>query len=302
MRGYKELLNSVSHSWGLREMSEYESVQMKRCLLEMYQMVFSICQKNGLCLMLTGGSVLGAVRHQGFIPWDDDMDLGMPRVDYDKFLTLIEAGALGDKYEFTYPSKEHDSPSAFLKIYRKGTKIIRIEGEDSKYPQGIDLDVFPIEGVPSSKVARWWRDKCANCLRLIANVVDEAQPWSEEKKRLYGIDKKFCLFMRCRQLMGKFFSVINHKQWICWYDEYVRNSRQGQFSSIPTGRKMYEGETLPSSVFFPTSKGIFEGIEVNLPANPDVYLRNLYGDYMQIPSVEKRERHLITKIVFDGEL
>lgn len=302
MKNYKTLLNEAVNNSIIRKLTDGEIDILQTCTLKIFKKVTQVCDENGLLIMLGGGSALGSVRHNGFIPWDDDMDLIMPRADYDKLLVLIEQGILGDDYEFTYPNKEHDAPSAFLKIYLKGTKLIGLNGEDSKYPQGIDLDVFPIEGAPSSKISRWWRGKIANTLRLISNVVEESGPWSEDAKKLYSRDWKFYIFMRCRQVIGKMFSVIDHKKWICWYDAFVRMPQIGDFCVIPTGRRLYQGETLPSKVFFPVSKGLFEGMEVNLPADTDAYLKNLYGNYMWIPPVEKRECHLIKNMLIDKNI
>ena len=102
--------------------------------------------------------------------------------------------------------------------------------------------------------------------------------------------------MKSRQIIGKLLSVFSHKQWICLYDTFVKNKKKSSYSSIPTGRKLYLGETLPSNVYFPPTNGIFEGICVKLPADPDAYLKNLYGNYMWIPPIEKRESHLITEL------
>ena len=294
MKGYKELLNEVANHSNLRKLSDDELCLVKACTLDIFKKISQVCDDHGLCIMLGGGSALGAVRHKGFIPWDDDMDLNMPRKDYNCLLQLCEEGVLGDEYDFTFPSKEHDSPSAFLQIWSKKCFVIGLSG----LPHGICIDVFPIEGAPSNKFV--WKTKgyIANVLRLIMNMVGETGKWSEPVKTFYAQDKKFYRFMRCRQFLGRLFSFVSHKQWVCWYDSFVKCENIGDLAVIPTGRKLYHGETLPSSIFFPVSKGVFEGLEVNLPANPDAYLKNLYGDYMKIPPVEKRESHMIVSIEY----
>ena len=297
MKSLKEQLNSVMNTDGsLRRLDDNELAALKKCILDMFVHIKTICEDNGLVMMLTGGSCLGAIRHKGFIPWDDDLDLMMPRNDYDKLLQLCERGALGDDYEFTYPDKNHDAPCAFLKIYLKDSKIIGIGGESKKYPNGVFLDIFPIEGAPKPMLVRKIKGSIANVLRLCANMVDGSENWSKELADFYKKNKGLYVNMRCRQLMGKALSVFSHKKWICWYDHFVKNGVIGEYAVIPTGRKLYVGETLPSNVYFPPCKGMFEGIEVKLPANTDVYLKNMYGDYMWIPPVEKRESHMIVEI------
>ena len=297
MKSYKELLNDAVNSSSLRKLTDEELATVKQRLLDMYLDLSTICKANNLCLMLSGGSVLGAVRHQGFIPWDDDLDLNMPRKDYDRLLELCETGSLSKKFDYSFPSKSHDSPNAFLQLYSKECYMVELDGE----VKGIHLDVFPIEGTSDRRYVWKINGYFANLLRLIANMVAESGKWGQTKRDLFLQDKYFYSFMRCRQLLGKIFSIISHKRWICWYDSFVKNEEIGKMAVIPTGRKLYHGETLPSSVFFPVSKGIFEGLEVNLPSNPDAYLKNLYGDYMIIPSVEKRESHMIVKLVFSKD-
>lgn len=297
MKSLKEQLNiALNADNSVRRLSDLELAAMKRCLLDMYRHIKSICDANGLTLMLTGGSCLGSIRHKGFIPWDDDLDLMMPRKDYDKLLLLCEEGRLGKDYEFSFPSKNHDAPCAFLKIYLKGSKIVGIGGESKKYPNGVFLDIFPIEGAPKSSFVRKIKGFVANMLRLSANMVDSAGVWSDEKVAFFKQSKSLYINMKCRQTIGRMLSVISHRRWICWYDRFVKEEIIGDYAVIPTGRKLYVGETLPADVYFPPSKGTFEGLDVSLPSNPDAYLKNLYGDYMWIPPVEKRESHMITEI------
>ena len=297
MKSLKEQLNSVVNlSVGVRRIDENEQAALKRCILAMYIHLKKICDSHGLILMLTGGSCLGAVRHKGFIPWDDDLDLMMPRNDYNYLLDLCKKGNLGSDYEFTYPSKEHDAPCAFLKIYLKNSRILGIGGERNKYPQGVFIDVFPIDGVPRMAFIFHLKGFIADVLRLCSNMVSNAGSWSDDESVLYKQSFSLFLNMKCRQLFGSLLSVISHKRWIYWYDSFICDSIIGKKASIPTGRKLYVGETLPSSVFFPPSKGYFEGLEVFLPADPDTYLKNLYGNYMCIPPVDKRESHFIKEI------
>ncbi len=297
MKSLKEQLNDAINSSQLfRKLDEKELAAMKQCILDIFVHIKDVCDLNGLNLILTGGSCLGAVRHKGFIPWDDDIDLMMPRSDYNKLINLCEKGVLGDDYEYTYPHKKHDAPCAFLKIYLKNSRVIGIGGESKKYPNGVFVDIFPIEGAPKSKLGRLIKGTIANLLRLCANMVDSSNKWDDKLTVFYKQNRLLYFNMRCRQILGRLLSVFSHTQWIHWFDIFVREESIQEFAVIPTGRKLYVGETLPANVYFPPTRGVFEGIEVSLPANPDAYLKNLYGDYMIIPPVDKRESHLIVEI------
>ena len=106
-----------------------------------------------------------------------------------------------------------------------------------------------------------------------------------------------------RVRLGRLFSFFTFQQWMNAVDKAAQYQRETKLMGIPTGRGHYFGEIRPKETFIPASNGIFEGLSVNLPGNPDDYLSNLYGtDYMTLPPKEKRERHFIMDIKFEGEL
>ena len=297
MKNYKTLLNQAVNNSSLHKITDEESVALKKCVLAIYDDVSHICEENGLVMFMGGGSCLGAVRHKGFIPWDDDLDVNMPRPDYDKLISLLEAGVLGDNYEFVYPHKEKDSPCLWLQIYRKDTRLITVDGERTNYPNGCYIDVFPIEGVPVNKWHRRLKGWVSNGIRLIANMVMDAEsPLNPELKKLYESDKSLNRMINIRRLLGRLFSIISHQKWVCWFDSHARNNDMSGWVGIPTGRGLYYNESHPSSVFFPPKEGDFEGRKVLLPANYDAYLKALYGDYMCIPPEDKRESHFVKEL------
>ena len=297
MKNYKTLLNEAVNNSFLRKMTEEESKALKKCALSIFDDLINLCNKNGLTVFMGGGSCLGAVRHHGFIPWDDDIDVNMPRPDYDKLIGLLESGALGDNYEYVYPHKEKDSPCLWLQIYKKSTRLITVGGEREKYPNGCYIDVFPIEGVPSGDWHRRVKGWVSNGIRLIANMVMDAESsLNPELKKLYESDRNLNRMMKIRRILGRLCSVVSHKKWVWWFDCYARNIDMSNWVGIPTGRGLYYNESHPSSVFFPPIDGEFEGRKVLLPANYDAYLKALFGDYMWIPPEEKRESHFIKEL------
>lgn len=302
MKTYKELLNESVHNGILRQLTEEESTQMKAMLLDMYQDLASVCDAHGLTLMLCGGSCLGAIRHQGFIPWDDDLDMCMHRNDYERLKQLLTDGALGEKYEVLFPSPHHDALCMFMKIYRRDTRCVEIGNEYAPFPKGLSLDVFPVDAVSPNPVKRALIGMLANGMRLCANMVYEATyPAGEVTKRLMAQGGMSGLVLRCRKMLGSLLRVVKHQHWVMGFERLVRNGRPSPLLSIPTGRKLYQGETLPASVFLPARTARFEGLTVLVPGQTEAYLRNLYGaSYMQLPPPEKRERHFIVEFDLKG--
>lgn len=298
---YKNLLNELARNENsvLHQLTEDESRLVKQKLMEMYKDFASLCDANGLAFMLDGGNCLGAVRHQGFIPWDDDLDVMMPRQDYERLKELVQSGALGDKYEYTCPNDDKDAPCCFMKLYLKGTRWVEIGNENSKYPKGLFLDIFIIDGAPKNKICRKIKGFIANSLRLIANMVMEScQGFSESQRCFYSASVKAKLFIKCRRFLGKIFSIIPHKKWICWFDNFVKcNVKENCISTIPTNFYLYGPAARPTTVFLPVSYGMFEGVKVPLPNDPNAYLKQNYGpNYMTPPPENKRERHFIVEM------
>lgn len=297
MKTFSDLLNDAARKSNvLKELSPQDQKLLKEALLEEYKVISDFCEKHGLVVFLGGGSCLGAVRHKGYIPWDDDLDLNMPRADYNKLIELIEQGAFPDGYEFSYPSKKHDSKNPFLKIYVKGTKNVEIYDVGTSFPKGINIDIFPMENVPSNKVVRYVKAFCFEIVNVIAVSAFYYENRNPELERFVNADEDLKKMYRTRCLLGKLFCWIGHKRLTYWADKIAQHSKDTGYVTYPTGRRHYLGEIMPKSVFLPVSKGMFEGIEVNLPAQPETYLENLYGKtYMQVPPPEKRERHFIVE-------
>ena len=286
-------MNELAHRTNyLRELTAEESSLMKKALVEMYKDVAALCERNNLTIMLCGGSCLGAVRHKGFIPWDDDLDLMMPRKDYDRLIQLLGDGELGDKYEFNTPNAQSDCKGVFLKIYLRNSLNIDLFSTNAPFPKGLYIDIFALDAVPSTKVGQWVKGFIANILQFISIMVLYAQYPSKEMHEYMSLDKQMYRRYKLKKTLGKIFGIIPHKKWVWWYDQFVSSS-EGLYWGIPTGRKYYNGEIFPKSVYTPAIETKFEDVTAFIPNGYDAYLTNLYHDYMQLPPVEKRERHFI---------
>lgn len=301
MKSDVEILNQLAQKTTyLHEMTPEESQALKRTLFAMYQDIAALCQQHHLTVMLGGGSALGAVRHQGFIPWDDDLDLLMPRKDYEQLLQLLAADALGADYEYNAPNPHTDCKNVWLKIYRKNTCDMDIyTPADAPFPQGIYIDVFPLDGVPSSRIMQICKGFWANALQFCSIVTFYATYPNAPLRHMMEEQLSSRLRYYFKICLGTILRIIPHRLWVWWFDCWVKDERTNGFIGTPAGRKYYNGEIFPHNVYLPTTSATFEGTTVAIPGQFDAYLTNLYHDYMQLPPVEKRERHFICKFKTD---
>ena len=289
----------LQSNYPFRELSADESKKLKGVLLEIYSDIIEVCEKNNLSVMLVGGSALGAVRHNGYIPWDDDLDIAMPRCDYNNLPSLLTQ-MFPEKYDCTGAGFSEKPELGFIKVQKKGTLLKTLNESDEENPC-IAIDVFPIEKVPNNRLIRFFHGFIVNILLYVSVCVKLYEKKESPFTQILLSDEQGKKSLKKRLRFGHFFSLIHH--YPVWYnkcDKKVQKyaNKETKLVSIPTGRGHYFGEIQPRSVFFPPVKHDFEGIESNIPNNYDKYLSALYGDYMQIPPVEKREKHFIVEIDF----
>ena len=282
----------------IHSITEEERAEVQQCLLHMLKDIDSVCKKHNITYMLGGGTALGAVRHQGFIPWDDDLDLNMPRKDYEKFLKVMQE-ELGEYYDFSYPNSAHvDYP--FLKIFKKDTKFVELF--DNMEYNAMWVDVFPIEYAPDNMILRQLKGRIADVLfhGIGANLLIR-QNNNAATKNMYKGSWSRRLRYHFAMLAGTLFSLMSYKDVFNMFDNFVRSDKVTQIMTVPTGRKYYLGECLPVDVIYPVQKIKFCDMEAPIYHDVKAYLTALYGDYMQIPPVEKREKHMVAEFSIDRE-
>ena len=147
----KTMLNNVGNKQGLIQLSEKQNIELKNRLLEMCTDVMEFCETNGLTCVLGGGTALGAVRHKGFIPWDDDIDLNMPREDYNRFPSMFEK-AFKNKYKIYVPDGKHEVATLSMKISIPDTLLEDVFHAGDSVKLGVNLDIFAIDNVPDNDV------------------------------------------------------------------------------------------------------------------------------------------------------
>lgn len=284
----------------LHQLSDVEIQQLRSILTDMLMDIDAVCKKHNLRYMLGYGSCLGAIRHVGFIPWDDDLDLLMPREDLKKFLAIFEK-ELGAKYEYTAPNTVKESKNNFTKVYKKGTLYLEITDINSFFPRGVYIDIFPLDYAPENFFMRLLKGYWCNFLCKASVSVFYAQYSNVDLIKFMKQNKRMYLVFRLRQFLGKIASIVPHKIWANWADRAML----GKQSSLLAD---YSGncfdKILPTDIFFPIREGFFNNQLTCLPNRPDLYLEEIYGDdYMQLPPEEDRQRHFIVdfKSKFTGE-
>lgn len=293
----KQLYNETARIYdGLLKVDGEDLVKLQKMLLEIYDDLYDVCNKHNITLYLCGGSALGAIRHHGFIPWDDDLDLAMTRADYEKFKTVFKK-ELEDKYILNAPDYSKHVKSRFPIVIRKGTIYQEIIHPSDRDLQGIKVDIFLIENVPNNRFYRALKGYCCNMLEFIAGQVQLINWMDCTSQNFLKCSGKMDYY--ARKLIGAFFSFRSGDDWLKSVDIHVRCGDENSLNcALATGRKHYFGEILSRNVFFPPQKMNFAGRQCNVFHDLDAYLTNLYGDYMTIPPVEKRERHLIRHLDF----
>ena len=247
---------------------------LKKIELDILKEFVKICMSNSLTYFMLGGSALGAVRHNGFIPWDDDIDVALPRTDYEKFLKIAQTYLPENMFLQTYET-DKNYPQAFAKIRRNDTTFIEKPSSRIKMNHGVYIDIFPLDGYPQhfkEKVSFLIKKKISKTIISCVFISDNAF-----KKVIKKIISFFC---RNYQKEVKNLDILYKKY------PYENSQTVANFSGA-WGAK----EIVPKNYFRKGVAGNFEGIEVNLPEKYHEYLTALYGDYMTPPPPEKRIGH-----------
>ena len=299
MKNARNIMNKIAQSSSLlHEVKGEERLQLQKTLLCILKDIHEVCVNNSITYFLVGGTALGAVRHKGFIPWDDDIDISMLREDWEKFKKVFPI-QMGEKYELEGPNYKGDTKNTFGKVYLKGTELVEIQHINSPYNNGIYVDIFFYENVSDNSVIRKIDAKVTNFLNGVANSQLYFKYPNECLKAFYSLNLHTRIYYLCRRMLGFLFSWISHKSLCSFLDRYQSRHKKSETVTAPAGRKGYFGEMLHRTEILPARLIQFEGQDFYTFKNVEEYLRQLYGEnYMQLPPENKRERHCVYKLKF----
>lgn len=279
---------------------EYDNKTLKRLQqveLEILKDFMKICDENNIKYFGFAGTGIGAIRHKGFIPWDDDIDIALTRDDYERALELVK-DVYKDKYTVVNPEEFHKYPLMTTRIMKKGTKFVEFPLKDIDCELGIFLDVYAFDNISDdpkefkkqgrdawfwSKLmilrslpfpvlpVRGWKARIIHCITAVVHYL----------MVIFKVSRKF-LYRKCKEACTRY------------------NDRE-------TRKIAYLCSTNPYTIYididklYPLVKYDFEDTELYFPKDIDSILRQQFGDYMQLPPVEKRKNHYPYELDFGSE-
>ncbi len=255
-------------------------IQLKQ--LEMLVEVDRICKKHKIRYNIIAGTLLGAVRHGGYIPWDDDADVAMLRPEYEKFRRVCSTELDSSRFYFQDHRNTDGYRWGYGKLRRKGTLFLRENQEHMPYEQGIFIDIFPLDGVPDNYILRSIQNFECFCVRKIlwarVGKIAEKNFWKRQTYRLLDRIPEQEVFSYYQKLVHRanrkktrmvrilMFPTPNSEwgYYRCWYE----NSADTEFEGI-----------------------IFQGIK-----DYDSYLSFKFGEYRKLPPKEERKVHPVSRV------
>lgn len=260
-------------------MTNQELLKVQQLELDLLKEFIKICEEENLRYFAIAGTVLGAVRHGGFIPWDDDIDVGMPRRDYEKFLKIAQ-DKLPKHMFLQHYTTDPDVPFHFAKLRNSNTTFVELSCAKVKMNHGVYIDVFPLDGFPDSKL----KQKFIRTKKVLFDIY--------MGRLFYGSKVNLKVRILSRMLMVL---MPNYKKQIIKNEKFYKSFDYDKKDNVISYYSGYGLKAMAPKEFFGDGKEYeFEGVKVKVPAKTDEYLTKLYGDYMKLPPEEKRYGHHYT--------
>lgn len=259
-------------------LDEIRSVQ-----IEILQKIHDFCVNRGIRYSLGGGTLLGAVRHKGYIPWDDDIDIMLPRPDYEKLVREF----IGENEHLTVQNYHTDLryPLQWTRIFDNRTLLVSTNSVG-----GVFVDVFPIEGLPNPDRINDYRKEMVRYKKMLRRTTrlhsDALHELSKQSKLHGNIVFYYLKYVVSQIIYPKRIVIINKMD--AFFDSYSFD--KSEYAGAMTGtfglKEYMKADVFKSYVELPFEGRCFMGIK-----NYDAYLRQHYGNYMELPPVEDRKTH-----------
>ena len=255
--------------------------------LSILEDVKKVCEENGLTYFAIGGTNLGALRHNGFIPWDDDIDIAMMRDDYNKFLEIAPS-KLPESLVVQHFSTDPNAAVYFIKVRRKGTLFVEPGRKHTKMNHGVFIDIMPFDYVTTDE-------------KELKKYRRGARFWKE----LYISKNVAVITANCKpiiKILGTIYRCVSHillipvsKKWLFdKYDQHIQKYNS-EVSELISSRGE-EANEWPYNDVFPVRAHPFENTEIMVPKNAEKVLEIQFGDWKKLPPEDQRVNHMPLEI------
>ena len=288
--GIAHILKSIKNPDNVVVVSDEMLMRLQDELFSMMKDIASVCEKYNIRWCLSGGSVLGSIRHNGFIPWDDDIDIFMERSEFERFKSIFYE-ALGEKYRLRIPG-DNGYILNLPQIQKLGTKVKPIQSLE-KSDDGLFIDIFILETTFDDVFRRSLHGIVSTWYLFICS----AQRMEACKETIFSYSKndqtvKKEVMKRAR--FAKLFRVHSLFEWLAISDRYFSHvKKKGKYLVCPSGAKHFFGELYESKLFTDLAKHSFRSEQWYVPNPPEKYLESRFGNtFMAIPDDQEKERHI----------
>ena len=256
--------------------------KVQKIQIDILKRTIDICDENNIEYFIIAGTALGAVRHGGFIPWDDDIDIGMKRHHYEKFLRVAQSN-LGDCLFLQTCETDPNSPFYFAKVRKKGTKFVEYYCRGIDMNHGIFVDIFPYDNLPDNFFLRLEQKFSARILHkiFVSRVLKDT---SVRHKGFSGIWKRLV-----RWTLHYLTKPIPKEILLRALDKKMKmyNKRKTKLRTCLLDKRSVK-KAVDDAIMYPLKEIRFEGISVSSLNRTDILLEKTYGDYMRLPPEEER--------------
>ncbi|WP_139653411.1 LicD family protein [Raoultibacter phocaeensis] len=278
----------------MREYDDETLGHLQQCELMILDDFLHICDSEGLTYFGLAGTALGAVRHKGFIPWDDDIDVGLPSKDLERLIEVVKAD-YSDKYVIMNAAEDIHYPLPTTRMMLKGTQFCEEALQSVPCFMGIFLDLYAFDAVADDEKAyrkqawdAWWWSH----VRILLSIPKPVLPFGGGLK---AVASKIC------QFASWFFNKVGMTSERAFKNEEAARNR---YRDCETKRIAYLcdtdrfSQTIAWDDLLPLKKLEYEGRQIAFPSNYEQHLVDLYGDYMTLPPEEKRKNHFPARLDF----
>ena len=278
-------LGEIAKTLNQHVLSEKEIEELHQVLLIILDDLIEICKCYNLHFILIGGSAIGALRDKGFISWDDDIDIAMPRKDFEKLYDIV-TNQYSIKYSILHPQNEENYGRILPKIRLKGTSyktILEYDLDES----GIFIDIYTIENIPDSFLKRVSQGNICLFIGFALSCRRVKKGYKVFEKYQSGIG------FRIKAMVGFLLSFASIEQWARWTDYWYSRceDEKSRYVGIPADDFHYFGEIYERKELCNYKEIEFENRVCWIPSNYDSYLKRRYGNYMEPPASNKHDRN-----------